>query len=676
MKQNYVPTSLDQYLNENKSITLTRQYGDKEAVVVGSRAPLRNQVLSYVLENKKVTRTELKKFIAGLNEGNQKPAATNMWLKRNGKFFITESKGGVTTYKLSKLGEKLVKTLRPTPVVGSLSEKKKDKADDKAAKWISKPGFKKYGKESKGEEKIEEEDEEVEETCHEETREDRINKLVEQIRAKRAKTVNEEVDESVTGMENFEKKRDAEAGDSPANLTEDEEEDEIIDDAEEDADAEVEDAEEEVSDEVEDEESTEEVEDEVEDEEVMDDDRVEVSEFIITVEDVAAALEELGELGIEASEVGMEADVDSGDEMDDLGEVPAEDDLEDEEPVEDEMDDFDLDLGGDFEGEEEVEESVTGMEQQEDEMWPNLTEDDDEDELAMDDVEELPVEVDADGNEEVEGEEEDLGEVPAEDEVEDLGEVPAEDEVEVGGESQIRVPAEYAKELLAWLEEKGVDTEEMFGGTLEFEGDEGDEDEISFDGLEDIEETPEDESEEHEAEETPEEEAEEEAEGDDDEKEDEEVEESVTGMENFEKKRNKEAGDKPANVTKTKGDAKKKVNEYGSVSLGGYNTPDDQGETLESIASELKDDGYDVNIYFQETHAGIDHDAIVGGGNDAYHLAYMEPGQIESIGGSSEDWGWCVIDNMAGDLQSFGDDEDSASIFKAMDAFKQLMDKR
>ena len=56
MKQNYVPTSLDQYLNENKSITLTRQYGDKEAVVVGSRAPLRNQVLSYVLENKKVTR--------------------------------------------------------------------------------------------------------------------------------------------------------------------------------------------------------------------------------------------------------------------------------------------------------------------------------------------------------------------------------------------------------------------------------------------------------------------------------------------------------------------------------------------------------------------------------------------------------------------------------------------
>jgi len=106
------------------------------------------------------------------------------------------------------------------------------------------------------------------------------------------------------------------------------------------------------------------------------------------------------------------------------------------------------------------------------------------------------------------------------------------------------------------------------------------------------------------------------------------------------------------------------------------NTPDDQGETLESIASELKDDGYDVNIYFQETHAGIDHDAIVGGGNDAYHLAYMEPGQIESIGGSSEDWGWCVIDNMAGDLQSFGDDEDSASIFKAMDAFKQLMDKR
>ena len=52
-KQSYVPTTLGQYLNENRSITLTRQYGDKDAVVVGSRAPLRNQVLAYVMENAK-----------------------------------------------------------------------------------------------------------------------------------------------------------------------------------------------------------------------------------------------------------------------------------------------------------------------------------------------------------------------------------------------------------------------------------------------------------------------------------------------------------------------------------------------------------------------------------------------------------------------------------------------
>ena len=121
-RKSYVPTTLGQYLNENKSITLTRKYGEKQPVVVGSRAPMRNAVLSYVAENAKVSRVSLKRFIAGLNETSKNPAAAaNMWLKRNQRFFESSNAGGVTTYKLSKLGEKLVNVIQPQ-TTGALSE--------------------------------------------------------------------------------------------------------------------------------------------------------------------------------------------------------------------------------------------------------------------------------------------------------------------------------------------------------------------------------------------------------------------------------------------------------------------------------------------------------------------------------------------------------------------------
>jgi hypothetical protein len=504
MKKNYVPTSLDQYLNENKSITLTRQYGNKPAEVVGSRAPLRNQVLAYVMENVKVTRTELKKFIAGLNETSKNPnAAANMWFKRNEKFFISESKGGVTSYKLSKLGEKLVNTLAPKQQVAPLSESDENEELDevtKGAKQSYAKGLtdkkvnKKYGIKDKGDDKVDEEEcgddcechDKVEEECNE-SREERINKLVEQIRAKRAKTLvlNEEDEEE----EKEEEKEDTDVDNLPPvddEETGEEEAEEEVDNAE----AEVEDAE-----------------DDVETEDVVEDDRVEVTEFIITVDDIASALEELGELGIEASEVGMESDPEGGEEdlgleggEEDLG-LEGGDDLDlggDEEVAGEEDLDFDLDLGGDIEGEEEeapaeVEESVTGMEKQEKEMWPNLTEDDEDaaDELSMGDIEEIPAEEEvADPEAEVAGEEEvlDLGDEETEVVDSEEEEVTGEEDLGAEGESQIRVAAEDWDKLQGWLEAKGVDIEEMFGGSIEMEGEEaGIEDEINFDDLEDVE---------------------------------------------------------------------------------------------------------------------------------------------------------------------------------------------
>ena len=107
MKKNYVPKTLSEYLNESKSITLKRKYGESPSVIVGTNAPLRNQVLSYVAESGSVSKINLKKFIIGLKEGGASPAAANMFIKRNSKYFITETRGNQTFFKLSNLGKRL-----------------------------------------------------------------------------------------------------------------------------------------------------------------------------------------------------------------------------------------------------------------------------------------------------------------------------------------------------------------------------------------------------------------------------------------------------------------------------------------------------------------------------------------------------------------------------------------
>jgi hypothetical protein len=464
MKKSYVPTTLGQFLNENKSITLTRKYGEKQPVVVGSRAPMRNAVLSYVAENAKVSRVNLKRFIAGLNETSKNPAAAaNMWLKRNGKFFESKTDGGVTNYRLSKLGEKLVQVITK-PNVGTLSEETKIKSRLAEAKDHD------FKDEKTGKKGIYDEDEMDEEgNCvkEEETREDRVKRIVEQIKAKRAAALNE-ADE------------------------EDEEDKEKDEEAEEDADAADDDAEEAADD---DEAAEDVIDDEIpaEDDEVPveDDDRVEITEFIITVDDVEEAIAELADLGIEASaadgaELAPEEDMDMGGELD----------MDAPEEGGEEIADFDLDLEGGFEGEEEevdgaeMEESITGGEgferkvaTQNKKTTPNLVEDDDEfkmDDLELDDaggeeapVDELPLDTPEEGDELA------LDDEGGEDDMMDMG-----DEAAPEG-PQIKVSAENWESLKGWLEGKGVDIEDMFGGEIEVEGEEGIEDEISFDGLED-----------------------------------------------------------------------------------------------------------------------------------------------------------------------------------------------
>lgn len=126
MNTNYVSKTLNEFMNESKSITLKRKYGERPTISAGTNAPLRNQVLSYVAESGSVSKIDLKKFILGLKEEGSTPAAANMFIKRNAKYFITESRNGITYFKLSNLGQRLVNHLIPKENA-NLSESFKNK---------------------------------------------------------------------------------------------------------------------------------------------------------------------------------------------------------------------------------------------------------------------------------------------------------------------------------------------------------------------------------------------------------------------------------------------------------------------------------------------------------------------------------------------------------------------
>jgi len=108
--KNYVSTTLEQFLNESKTVQLKRQYKDVPSTIVNTNAPIRNEVINYVNENVKVPKEKLKKFIASINESNV-PNASIMWLKRNSTFFLKENRKGIDYIKLSPLGKKLVEKM-------------------------------------------------------------------------------------------------------------------------------------------------------------------------------------------------------------------------------------------------------------------------------------------------------------------------------------------------------------------------------------------------------------------------------------------------------------------------------------------------------------------------------------------------------------------------------------
>jgi hypothetical protein len=460
----YVSTTLEDFLNESRNITLTRKYGEKEPVVVSSKAPLRNSILQYVAENAKVTKNALKKHIMGINESAGSNASALMWMKRNEQYFITENKNGVTFYRLSPIGKKLVDTLGlnedcncggGTVIKKDVNEgKKHDFVDDGKAGIYDEDTEKKDKKKS-----------------HK-----KIKELVESIKARMFEAENEE-DEDEEKDEDEDEKFGKKPGDEKDET--DGKEDEESDDE----------AEDEAEDEESDDEGDEEDEEGDEDDEKSDD-MVEITEFIIDVDDPDTALAELADLGIVASKVedeaaveddlaGAEDDIEGAE--DDL--AGAEDDIEgtddDVEGLED-IEDIDLDLDGDISGED-----------QGDEEFESVNEDDEEIE-DIEGIDDLGAEDDIESAEDdLAGAEDDLGGAEddlagAEDDIES-----AEDEIEGAApattSTQIRVSADNWDALKGWLEGKGVDTEELFGGEIVSDDDDVEEEEINFDELENLE---------------------------------------------------------------------------------------------------------------------------------------------------------------------------------------------
>jgi len=131
MKNQYVSKTLNEFLGESNSITLKRKYGERPTVTAGANAPLRNQVLSFVAENRSVSKADLKRFILGLREGGSTVAAANMFIKRNARYFVAESRDGVTYFKLSNLGQRLIDRSFPSKLSVPLTESADDEFEEK-----------------------------------------------------------------------------------------------------------------------------------------------------------------------------------------------------------------------------------------------------------------------------------------------------------------------------------------------------------------------------------------------------------------------------------------------------------------------------------------------------------------------------------------------------------------
>jgi hypothetical protein len=103
---NYVTSFSDFIMNEGR-VVVKRKYTDKHPESsVSDKAPIRERILSFVKEKKKVTHTQLMEFINSVNEetgGN----TSRKWVNKNTRYFNVAEKNNTKYYSLSKMGERV-----------------------------------------------------------------------------------------------------------------------------------------------------------------------------------------------------------------------------------------------------------------------------------------------------------------------------------------------------------------------------------------------------------------------------------------------------------------------------------------------------------------------------------------------------------------------------------------
>lgn len=93
---------------ERRTIQVKRKYGQYASTNVGANAPVRQKILGFISEKGSCCKSDLMEFIKSANEESGRKT-TPQWVKKNSRYLKTFEKDGETHYKLSKLGQRVIK---------------------------------------------------------------------------------------------------------------------------------------------------------------------------------------------------------------------------------------------------------------------------------------------------------------------------------------------------------------------------------------------------------------------------------------------------------------------------------------------------------------------------------------------------------------------------------------
>jgi hypothetical protein len=101
-------------ISEAKKISVKRKYTNAHpSIDIQKYAPVRERVLSFIGERGKVSRKQILEFLRGMNEEQGKKTSMR-WVQRNSKYIKEYEINGTKNYKLTALGERVLRNINLT----------------------------------------------------------------------------------------------------------------------------------------------------------------------------------------------------------------------------------------------------------------------------------------------------------------------------------------------------------------------------------------------------------------------------------------------------------------------------------------------------------------------------------------------------------------------------------